>query len=472
MLRFDLLRDLPATRALARAAEAERYAGSRGPWILAFSGGPDSLALALALVAAGEWDLHLLHVDHALDPGSAARSVHAATLAATLDLPFTAVCRSVAAERRRGENLEAAARRVRYDALDRYRAACGAERVLTAHHRDDQAETVLLRLLSGSGLFGLAGIRERAGALWRPALPLGREELAAIVEASGLVPNRDPSNADLARTRNRIRLSLLPHLERRDPELARALAALATRVASIRERLADRIATLSDLRAGAGGASLDRARLLELPEPVALLALQLLEERGGRAAPSSLAARRELLRQLAMANRGRVSLARDHRRPAPRAPFSYTLEAPGEVAIPELGGRLRLVRGAVEPWMRRGEADRAAFQLPTVPCPRFEVRNRRPGDRLRPLGAPGMRTLKRLLIDRKVPRHERDAIPLLVVDGRIAWVRGVTIEHAFRLGDESACWRVEWLPDARPAGAAERSTLEADRDRLPEEGTP
>ena len=483
---LEISRRTAAGRTLARAAQAERSAGSRGPWLLAFSGGPDSLALALAFAAADVAELSLIHVDHGLDAGSGGRAARAVELARALGLPIEVVPRRVEGERRRGENLEAAARRVRYEALERARRRCGADRILTAHHRDDQIETVLLRILSGSGLFGLGGIRARSGALWRPALGLGRAALAEIVTAAGLAANHDPSNLDLARARNRIRLELLPFLRRQEPGIEDRLAALAGRAVAARERLAARLASLCELRSDVHGASLARDALAALPDLLALLALQLLEERAGFPTPSSSRARRELLRQLGerparrlpafagrswtLAAAGRLALPSAAPDSAGCAAFSYTLTAPGEVAVPELGGRCRLVASPVEPWMLRGEANRAALRLPAMP--RCEVRNRRPGDRLRPLGAPGMRTLKDLLIDRKVPRAERDRIPLLVVDGRLAWVQGITIEDDLRLRDDRDCWVIEWLPDANPGGAAARSTLSPHRDAIPEEGKP
>src|SRR5262245_43369787 len=117
-----------AGRALALAAAREVAAGSTGPWVLAFSGGPDSLAVAIALARSNAAPALLLaHVDHRLDAGSAGRADHAASLAAALDLPFALLERDVLAERRPGENLEAAARRVRYAALEGARSAAGAD---------------------------------------------------------------------------------------------------------------------------------------------------------------------------------------------------------------------------------------------------------------------------------------------------------------------------------------------------------
>ena len=101
--------------------------------------------------------------------------------------------------------------------------------------------------------------------------------------------------------------------------------------------------------------------------------------------------------------------------------------------------------------MLRGAPDRAGLALPLSAGARVEVRNRRPGDRIRPLGAPGGRRLKEVLIDHRVPRERRDRLPLLVVDGRIAWVPGVTIDEAFRLREGSPVWLAEVVAAPGPA---------------------
>ncbi|MFN7940937.1 MAG: tRNA lysidine(34) synthetase TilS [Thermoanaerobaculia bacterium] len=463
-----------AQQRIAALARAEIAAGSAGPWIVAFSGGPDSTALALALTREElAVRIELVHVDHGMDEASAERARAAAGIARQLGRALHVERRSVPGERRRGENLETAARRVRYAALESRRLAVGADRILTAHHRDDQAETVLLRLRSGAGVLGLgalAGIRERRGAIWRPALALSRAELAVLVAAAGIDPVRDPSNDDLDRDRNRIRYRLLPHLGIREPELAAALASLADRAAAARTSFQRRLWGLFDVASSDDGASLAIAALDHQPPLLGLLAVQLLEDLADLPRPSSRRFKLELLRQVrerrwsarpAAGHRsfrvagGRLEIARDEREPGTTPPFSYTLVVPGEVEIPELQGVVTLHRGPIESWMFRGERRRAALRLPDPVVTPLEVRNRRPGDRFRPLGAPGMRALKDLLIDRKVPRGERDRIPLLVVGGRIAWVPGVTIAEAFRLADEppaGECWIAEWRTNPMPSG--------------------
>ncbi|MGH9379055.1 MAG: tRNA lysidine(34) synthetase TilS, partial [Thermoanaerobaculia bacterium] len=127
----------------------------------------------------------------------------------------------------------------------------------------------------------------------------------------------------------------------------------------------------------------------------------------------------------------------------PPPAFHYTFAVPGRVWIAETGQTLRVRAAEPAAWMFRGAPGRAGLALPLHPGDTVVVRTRLPGDRLRPLGAPGNRRLKEVLIDRGIPRRERDRLPLLVVGRRIAWVPGVTIEDAFRLRPLVPVWIAE-----------------------------
>ncbi|HXT20393.1 MAG TPA: tRNA lysidine(34) synthetase TilS, partial [Thermoanaerobaculia bacterium] len=251
--------------------------GPGEPLVVAFSGGPDSTSLLLGLrELAAEIGCRpiAVHVDHRLDGGSAARARAAEQLAARLEVPFRLLVAAPDEPPRGGEGREAAARRLRYRLLDDKREACGARWVLTAHHADDQAETVLLRLLRGSGVAGLAGIAEQRGTLLRPLLSLRRDELAAAVVAAGLHAVEDPTNGDLAVPRNLLRHELLPALGGGAAAAqARSLAAAAERATSAVER--QLLALLPDLGDGtAPSVSLDQLRTLPdelLPWALALL---------------------------------------------------------------------------------------------------------------------------------------------------------------------------------------------------------
>jgi tRNA(Ile)-lysidine synthase len=438
--------------------------------IAAFSGGADSTALLWGLTRlAAHRGARLLaaHLDHGLDPGSAGRAAAAAATAARLGVPFVAERRSVAALRRPGESREAAARRVRYGFLEDVRRAHGFLYVATGHHRDDQAETVLLRLLFGSGVEGLAGIRPVHGAVVRPLLGVPRAALRAAVAAAGLTAAEDPTNAGLETPRNRVRHGLLPALAQQEaePDLGARLARLAAGARRAGAALERRLAAELRLRELAGGgAAVERRGLAALPAPLLPLALAALHRRAGAPYPAGGPARAELARQWSVSGGGAAVdcgggwrweadgdlLALRRAANAERAPdFTYTLEVPGELEIPELAVRVGLHLRPVEPWMFAGAPHRAGLALPLAPGDRVTVRNRRPGDRLCPLGSGGSRRLKEVLVDRRVPRARRARLPLLCVGDRIAWVPGVTIDQRFRIRTEAAAW-VATLTSTRP----------------------
>jgi tRNA(Ile)-lysidine synthase len=196
--------------------------------VLAVSGGPDSTALLLgasALVPARRWRLTVAHLDHGLRPTSADEAAAVAASAALLELPVEVrrvdVAALAAAEHR---SLEDAGRQARYRFLEGVAAVRGPDAlILTAHTADDAAETILLRLARGSGLRGLRGIPARRGRIVRPLLHVRRATLRAALEAAGIAYSTDPSNADVAHARNRVRAELLPALERLNPAVVEAL---------------------------------------------------------------------------------------------------------------------------------------------------------------------------------------------------------------------------------------------------------
>jgi tRNA(Ile)-lysidine synthase len=446
--------------------DLERFFRRRAPLspadrvLVAVSGGTDSTALLWGmkrLEERRELDVHAAHLDHRLDGGSAERAEAVARLCAKLDVPLTSARLAVTDHRRSGESLEAAARRVRYRFLGRQRRALGARWALTAHHADDQVETLLLRLIYGSGLSGLAGIAERRGRLLRPLLDLPRRRLTATLEAAGLSPVEDPTNRDLKVPRNLIRHCLIPALETRWPSLRRDLLAVRRTARGARRRLEATVEASTEMRREGEGAGLDLAAFCGLPETLWPFALARACSLASLPYPPGRDVRRELGRQIAAggevgcdqgegwrwrARDGRLVL---QRAPRPHRPehFSYTFAAPGEVEVPELGVRVRLRPSIFEAWMLRGTTERAGLGLRLQPGEPVTVRSRRPGDRLRPLGCDYRRRLKDVLIDRRVPRRQRDRLPLLEIGDRIVWVPGVTVDHECRLGSGSPVWLAE-----------------------------
>ncbi|WP_232628990.1 tRNA lysidine(34) synthetase TilS [Methylobacterium sp. Leaf118] len=264
-------RDGPLARALAPVLD-----GAGGPILLAVSGGPDSTALMHAAAARGPaGGLFVATVDHGLRADSAAEARAVGARAGTLGLPHAVLTWDAP---RRGSRVQAEARAARYRLLALHARGIGAGLVLTAHTRDDQAETVLLRLIAGSGPGGLAGMRpERPLAegvrLARPFLALPKADLVAYCAAHTLPFATDPSNADERFARARLR-RLLPLLESEGLGAVR-LARLATRAARDEAALSARAAAvLINLRRhGPEGWCLDGRRLAREPEAVVLRVL-------------------------------------------------------------------------------------------------------------------------------------------------------------------------------------------------------
>ncbi len=235
------------------------------PVVVGCSGGADSLAL-LALAVDDGLAPVAVHVDHGLRPGSERAADVVADAAARLGAGFDARRVTVAA----GANLEARAREARYDALEAARVTHGASAVLVAHTADDQAETVLLNLLRGSGSAGLAGMPARRGRLVRPLLGARRADVRAECARRRLVPWEDPSNDDLSFRRNWIRHEVLPLLEQ---GAGRDLTPLLTRQADVLRAESDFLDALA--RAAWPGEGEPRGRdLAALPDPLARRAVR------------------------------------------------------------------------------------------------------------------------------------------------------------------------------------------------------
>jgi tRNA(Ile)-lysidine synthase len=443
--------------------------------VVAFSGGADSTALLYGLTRLAPsrgLELQAAHLDHALDAGSAERAAAATAIAARLGVECTVERRPVDAARPGGAGLEAEARRARYRYLEEVRSRLGFRFVATAHHRDDQAETVLLRLAFGSGVFGLGAIERRRGELLRPLLDLDRPELRATLVEAGISWIEDPTNHE---ERPRIRLRRL--LEAGPPELSTRLVGVAARARRARSAVDRRLAAVLDARREFDGASASLSAMRRLNSTLLSHALSSLHRHAGVAYPPSRRAALEIARQmrrgglvecdcgrgLGLEVRGsRLHLAR--RAPPQRDPvlFTYTLCLPGELEVEELSLRFRLVPAPIVPREFEITPRRAALALPDELGNRLTVRNRRPGDRIRPLGWDKSCRVKDLLINRKVKQRERWRLPFVVSGENVIWIPGVTIDERYRATPGSPGWIAE-IEDLRStereAGLLEPETL-------------
>ena len=429
--------------------------------LVALSGGSDSVALLLImreLHARGDVVLAgAAHLNHRLRPESDEDESFCRALAARLNVPFVSEHFDVGElARREKRSIEDAARGARYAFLARAADALEADCIATGHTRDDQAETFLLRILRGAGTRGLGGIRPRNGRVIRPLLDVGRDELRRFVVAAGAEFREDASNMDVRIARNRVRHELLPLLQTRfSPAIVGILAreaGLARRDEDFLEQqavdLTRRIVlSESDSEIRIAADALHRAH----PALGSRVARVLLERFSGQRAIGfehvecvlDLAARRS---DAAVALPGQEAVRSGPEivlRPGSRLrhdavnSFAFPLSIPGEV---EAGRWIIGAAEAIGPTAPNAWAARSAevgIEAGRVTLP-LAVRNRRPGDRFRPLGAPGRRKLQDFLVDRKVPRPERDALPLVVdARDRIVWVPGLSVAEDFRVSHPS-----------------------------------
>jgi tRNA(Ile)-lysidine synthase len=403
--------------------------------LVAVSGGADSVALLAILAAlAPAWRLalHVLHVDHGLRADSAGEAEFVRALAARLGVPVDVERVQVGPG-----SLEAAARAARYAALEAWAARLGAARIAVGHTADDQAETVLMRVLGGAGVRGLAAIPPVRGRIIRPLLEIRRQALRDALHEAGLGWVEDPSNRDPKFLRNRIRHELLPLLAASyHADVVPALADVA-RLARETVDALDRTAALELGRLATvetDALTLSRAALAALPPPVAAEALRQAAARLGSRSPLRAWAHRGLRRVLAADPPRRpfrlggvtVEVSSDRIRVGARsapALSTRTLAVPGRVEMPEIGRALQARRLPASGYTVPRTADRVAFDAAEV-SPALTIRRRRRGDRFDAFGA-GERRLKTFLIDAKVPRWERDRLPLVELDGRILWLAGL-----------------------------------------------
>ncbi|MCC5794385.1 MAG: tRNA lysidine(34) synthetase TilS [Chromatiales bacterium] len=421
---------LPALLSRALAADIS----ARRPIAVAFSGGRDSTVLLHALSVLREqqgFPLRALHVRHDLQPDAGNWAAHCARFCERLGLPFS--CLPVHVPRDDGTGLEAAARRVRYAALAEALAA--DELLLTAHHRDDQVETLLMHLRRGSGATGLAGIAPRArlgtGELARPLLELARGELADWAERHRLSWVEDPSNQDVGPDRNFLRHEILPLIERRWPEFSSGVARSAAwqrEARGLLEGLAaadaaqlldgerrvdvDGLAVLEPARRRLLLRWLCRRERLPLPPATALASgLDALLRAGADRQPLLTWPGAELRRY-----RGRLYLIATQD-PA-TAPPPGRLYPGAQVELGGRRGRLHLAEGL------RGGLD------PRLADSGLELRFRRGGERLRPVGSAHQRPLKLLFQEYGLVPWMRQEVPLLYAGERL-----VAVAHLWLAAD-------------------------------------
>ena len=408
---------------------------------VACSGGPDSVALLCALLTIAplrDYRLRALHVNHGLRPESDREQDMVQTLCQQWQVPLS-VKKLRPPPGLKG--IEVWAREARYAFFQERLIAVPLDYIATAHTQDDQAETVLFRLMRGSARRGVAGIPAvRDKWLIRPFLPCSRREIDAYTREKKLSSVTDPSNADLRFTRNKIRHVLLPFLEQEfSPQIRRHLASLAETTREEEDWL-EALATHARRRIIGRDNSVSLSALNR--EPAALrsrILRQWVEGRGHdlkavhvrrlrELSEGKIRGRVELPGRRAVVRQGTRLLLQAQPLPVTGQDYCYVVQAGRNWRLSsrwdlsvsasiEWQGDLCAARG-VDRWSAFFDCDHADTAKPCL------VRNARTGDRIRPLGMDGHKKVQDVLADAKIPPALRPGFPVVEMNGEIAWVPG------------------------------------------------
>jgi tRNA(Ile)-lysidine synthase len=420
--------------------------------VVAVSGGADSTALLLCLNAlASEFDVRLTiaHLNHGIRAAEAdADEEFVRQLAARMRLPFVSETAEVKQQAMAsGSNLEELARRKRYEFLRRTASRVKAQKIAVGHNMNDQAETALFRFIRGSGPKGLSAIHPVVdGVVIRPLLECSRKSVEEYLELQRAAYREDSSNLDLRHARNRIRLELIPYLERRfNPKLIQTLSreALLNRETWSFVESQTKQAFGAVHRRSAEGIHLAVPDLLKLH---AALQKEVLRYAVKQCSGSLRGISSKNIEDLLLLCRGKMSgrhvrlhgfaafrefdnLLLRSSEPPGTGGYAYVLEIPGACRVPENGTVFRCSCVA-KPALDKVRQDHwtGALLEPAALPKTLTVRSRLPGDRY---GGPGHRKVKRMLIDKKIPLGRRSVLPMVAAGSDVIWIPGFRPARAY-----------------------------------------
>jgi tRNA(Ile)-lysidine synthase len=418
-----------------------------GRALVAVSGGPDSMALLDLLLRSADvhhLDLIVAHADHGIAVESASVAARVQGLAASLGVPCEV------GELRLGPMAgETPARTARYLWLSAAREQTGASCIFTAHHADDQVETILMRTLYGSGPAGLAGMAPVSGTLIRPLLPFRREDLARYVRERGLAVWLDPANQNPRHLRSWIRCDVLPFLRRRLPDIDTSLVRVGRQAAADRAAWDAALEELPglDFQRESGAFSVAGPVLAGYGSALARAVIMAAARRVGCTVGLTKAQR--ILRLVCAGSSGsEVPLAQGW-----KAELSF--------------GRLRLVPptffSVPDPWTLAGQSGegqwgrwRIRWRPEAAPAHQassghtawfsgnsLTVRGWAPGEKVRPLARAGRRRVVRCFQEARVPRSQRTDWPVLAHDDDVVWIPGVCRSDALLPAPGTEALRVD-----------------------------
>lgn len=402
-----------------------------GRILCAVSGGRDSMCLLHYLWQLGQrenFSVAAVHMDHGQRETAQRDVFFVQNFCRERRIPCVTERVSVPEKAREwGVGIEEAGRRLRYETFRRAAELTGADRIATAHHAADQAETVLLNLLRGTGPQGLAGIPPVRGNIIRPLLETSREEIEEYLEANGIGHVEDETNQDRSMARNRLRLDIMPLLREIYPGAEGSIC----RTADILRREEDCWRGLVDRALPGRGTAMERRALLDLPYALRLRALRALTERTGAGRKDYGAVHYEAMEQLLHGAGGVLHLPGGVVAQCGGEIFSLATEEKAPEAAALLPGVTRwgeytiLLEKSERPAAENAlvlDAEKIPGGLTVGPC--------RPGEGLNLPGGRGRRSVKRLCLDRGIDPVERDGLPALYAGEKLAavWPLGTDVE--------------------------------------------
>ncbi|MDD4602124.1 tRNA(Ile)-lysidine synthase [bioreactor metagenome] len=413
--------------------------------IAACSGGPDSLALVhiLQLLAPHyQVEVFVAHVDHMI---RGQQSAEDAAFVAAFCRANGLVCYQTAVNvpqfaELSGRSIEDAAREQRYAYLRHVAAGLGGAKIATGHHRDDQAETVLINLLRGAGSGGLRGMQAKNGSIIRPLLPVSRSDVEQYCRENQLTPRLDSTNLEVKYLRNRVRLKLLPLLEEEyNPGIKDALFRTGTLIADQHDYIHHAAIQVWPVivRERQGLLLVNNKKLLQQHAALQREILRLtIEKKQGNLKGITF---QHVERLVTMARDhevgsilelpGRLLVKKNYEElmvgwqpQKDQIDLSMTrLTVPGITYIEQLD--IAITAELCTAWPEKQGSHTAVFDWQML-TPPFFVRTRQPGDRFKPLGLQGTKKLKDFFVDGKIPQQERDRILLVCDSNDIIWVAG------------------------------------------------
>ncbi len=439
---------------LDRVRQAIRREGLLEPndkVVVGVSGGADSMALLHSLMVLQKdfsYRIHVAHLNHQLRTEAGADAQYVCRIAKSWGLPVTVASRNVLAyQKEKRLSLEAAAREIRYNFLQAVADKVGANKIAVGHQADDQAETVLLNLLRGSGLTGLKAMLPRRSNLIRPLLLISRGEIETYCDEQGIEIRQDITNVDPVYRRNKIRHLLVPLLAREfNPKIINTLGRTAIILQEDEEFLRkltreafDKLRTYQD----PDRLILDRQGWLLLETALQCRTLRCAaEEMGIRIDFNQVEEARDIIGRQGFitwpqglqvhAQDTKIAIQVPVSTGLPKKTVVYQLQVPGLTPLPELSQAIRAEIIKPPFSYRQKDEKKACLDWDKLKKPLL-VRNWQPGDWFRPLGMAGRKKLHDFFIDMGLPLNKRCLVPLLLSGGRIAWVAGLRLADDFKI---------------------------------------